>query len=125
KLVVNVMGDLAFGTAGLEVETAVRSELPILTVVLNNSRMGGYGHHMPTASERYGANRLSGHYADLARALGAHAERITQPGDVVPAIRRGIQATKEGKTAVLEMITKEEPVYPTAPAMLKSVAVYA
>src|SRR6266540_2881092 len=64
--VVNVMGDLAFGTVGMEVETAVRERLPIMTVLLNNSCMGGYGHHMPTASERFGANRLSGSYAEVA-----------------------------------------------------------
>jgi len=122
KLVVNVMGDLAFGTAGLEVETAVRSGLPILTIVLNNSCMGGYGHHMPTASERYGANRLSGRYAGVAASLGAYSEQVERPGDVVPAIRRGIEATRNGQTAVLEMITKEEPVYPSAPAMLAAAA---
>src|SRR6185437_7546507 len=42
KLAVNVMGDLAFGTAGMEVETAVRMGLPIMTILLNNSCMGGY-----------------------------------------------------------------------------------
>ena len=122
KLVVNVMGDLAFGTAGLDVETAVRGRIPILTIVLNNSVMGGYGHHMPTASERYGSNRLSGHYADVAAALGAYSERVEQPGNVVAAIQRGIAATKEGRPAVLEMITKEEPVYPVATAMLRDLA---
>ena len=122
KLVVNVMGDLAFGTAGLDVETAVRSRIPILTVLLNNSRMGGYGHHMPTASDRFGANRLTGNYSMLAEALGAYTERIEQPGDVVAAIRRGITATREGRATVLEVITKEEPVYPSAAAMLERVA---
>ena len=115
RLVVNVMGDLAFGTAGMDVETAVRERLPILTVVLNNGRMGGYGHHMPVASERYGSNRLSGEYARVAAGLGAYAERVEAPEEVAPALRRGIAATREGRPAVLEMITKEEPVYPAAP----------
>lgn len=118
KLVVNVMGDLAFGTAGLEIETGVRCSLPILTILLNNSRMGGYGHHMPTASERYGANLLSGRYAEVAASLGACSERVEQPGDVGPAIRRAIEATKNGRPAMLEMITKEEPVYPAAASVL-------
>jgi thiamine pyrophosphate-dependent acetolactate synthase large subunit-like protein len=118
KLVVNVMGDLAFGTAGTEVETAVRERLPIMTVLLNNSRLGGYGHHMPVASERFGTNRLSGKYAPLAEALGAYAERVEQPGEVVAALRRGIATTREGRPVVLEMITKEEPVYPTAASQL-------
>ncbi len=122
KLVVNVMGDLAFGTAGMEVETAVRERIPIMTVLLNNSRMGGYGHHMPTASERYGANRLTGDYTAVAKGLGAHAERIENPADVASAIQRGITATREGKPVVLEMITKEEPVYPDSASLLREAA---
>jgi thiamine pyrophosphate-dependent acetolactate synthase large subunit-like protein len=122
KIVVNVMGDLAFGTAGMEVETAVRERLPIMTVILNNSVMGGYGHHMPTASERFGANRLSGSYADVARALGAHAERVERPDEVVLAIQRGLAATRDGRPAVLEMITKEDPVYPSASELIPEVA---
>ena len=122
KLVVNVMGDLAFGTAGMEVETAVRERIPIMTVLLNNSCMGGYGHHMPTASERYGSNRLSGHYAEVAGGLGAHAERIERPEDVAAAIQRGAAATREGRPVVLEMITKEEPIYPMASQTIKEAA---
>jgi acetolactate synthase I/II/III large subunit len=120
--VVNIMGDLAFGTVGMEVETAVRERLPIITVILNNSVMGGYGHHMPTASERFGANRLSGSYAGVAQALGAHSERVERPDDVVPAILRAIAATREGTPAVLEMITKEEPIYPAATQVIPEVS---
>jgi acetolactate synthase-1/2/3 large subunit len=122
KTVVNIMGDLAFGTVGMEVETAVRERLPIITVILNNSVMGGYGHHMPTASERFGANRLSGSYAGVAQALGAHAERVERPDDVVPAILRALAATREGQPVVLEMITKEEPVYPAATQVMPEVS---
>jgi thiamine pyrophosphate-dependent acetolactate synthase large subunit-like protein len=121
KLVINIMGDLAFGTAGMEVETAVRERIPIMTVILNNSVMGGYGHHMPTASEKYSSNRLSGDYAAVAKGLGAYAERVENPGDVVEAIKRGVQATKDGQPVVLEMITKEEPVYPAAPKLLQEI----
>ncbi|HUX85746.1 MAG TPA: thiamine pyrophosphate-dependent enzyme, partial [Chloroflexota bacterium] len=121
KVVVNVMGDLAFGTIGMEVETAVRERIPIMTVLLNNSCMGGYGHHMPNASEHYGSNRLTGDYAAVAKGLGAHAERIEQPGDIVSAIQRGIAATRDGRPTVLEMITKEEPVYPTTRNVIQEV----
>ncbi|MGH2370607.1 MAG: thiamine pyrophosphate-dependent enzyme, partial [Chloroflexota bacterium] len=114
KLVVNVMGDLAFGTAGMDVETAVRERIPIMTVILNNGCMGGYGRSMPVASERYGTNRLSGDYAQVAAGLGAYAERVERPEEVAPTLRRGMAATGEGRPAVLEMITKEEPVYPVA-----------
>lgn len=122
KTVVNIMGDLAFGTVGMEVETAVRERLPIMTVILNNSVMGGYGHHMPTASQRFGSNRLSGSYARVAEALGAHAERVERPDDVVAAIERGVAATREGRPAVLEMVTREDPVYPVAAQLIPKIA---
>jgi len=122
KTVVNVMGDLAFGTAGMEVETAVRERIPIMTVLLNNSVMGGYGHHMPNASERFSSNRLSGNYWKVAEGLGAYAERIDQPGEVAAALKRGLDATKSGRPVVLEMLTKEEPVYPTARALIDAVS---
>lgn len=122
KTVVNVMGDLAFGTAGMEVETAVRERIPIMTVLLNNSVMGGYGHHMPNASERFNANRLTGNYWKVAEGLGAYSEKVEDPGDVAAALRRGVDATKSGRPVVLEMITKEEPVYPTARALIDAIS---
>jgi uncharacterized protein len=122
KTVVNVMGDLAFGTVGMEVETGVRERLAIMTVILNNSVMGGYGHHMPTASEQFRSNRLSGSYARVAEGLGAHAERVERAQDVRGAIERGIAATRNGQPVVLEMITREDPVYPVSVQLLKEVA---
>jgi acetolactate synthase-1/2/3 large subunit len=121
KTVVNVMGDLAFGTVGMEVETAVRERLPIMTVILNNSVMGGYGHHMPTASEQFRSNQLSGNYARVAEGLGARAERVERADDVRGALERGIAATRAGQPAVLEMITGEDPVYPVAAQLLQEV----
>ncbi len=118
--VVNVMGDLAFGTVGMEVETAVRERLPILTVILNNGRMGGYDHHMPAASERYGANLLSGNYATVAAGLGAHSEQVADPGEVRSAIGRALEATRNGRPAVLEMLTAQDTSYPMAGAALRA-----
>ena len=111
KLVVNVMGDTAAGTVLLDVETAVRERLPILTVVLNNGAMGGYEHNIPIAVERYGSKFLSGDYTGVAAALGAYAERVTDPGDVSAAITRATARVEAGQTAVLEFITKEFPVF--------------
>ena len=111
KQVVNVMGDLAFGMAGMDVETAARERLPITTVLLNNSRMGGYAQSMPVASERFGSNRLSGRYSLVAEGLGAYSERIERPEEIVPALRRGMRANREGRPAVLEFVTREDPVF--------------
>ena len=85
-------------------------------------RTGGVFRATDGLYERFGANRLSGSYAGVARALGAHAERVEQPDEVVAAIERGIAATREGRPAVLEMITKEDPVYPAAAELIPEVA---
>lgn len=122
KLCVNIMGDLAFGTAGMEVETAVRERIAIMTILVNNSVMGGYGHHMPTASQKFGANQLSGNYSKVAEGLGAYTERVELAADVSGAIKRGIAATQQGRTVLLEMITREEPVYPASVGLLASLA---
>ena len=41
KQAINVMGDTAVGMAGIDFETAVRERIPLITVILNNSAMGG------------------------------------------------------------------------------------
>jgi acetolactate synthase-1/2/3 large subunit len=108
KFVVNFMGDAAFGMTGLDVETAVRCSVPILTIVLNNSSMAIETRHLPRSHEKYRTRDIGGEYADMAKAMGAWAERIDQPGEVGPAINRARTATQQGHTAVLEIITSEE-----------------
>ena len=109
KLVVNFMGDAAFGMVGMDIETAVREQIPILTVLLNNSAMGNYEKFIPQAIDRYGSKFLSGNYADVAQGLGAYSQRVEKPEHIVPALEAAIRATLEGKPALLEMITCEEP----------------
>ena len=108
KLVVNFMGDAAFGMVGMDVETAVREEIPILTILLNNSAMGNYEKYIPRATEQFGTKYLTGNYSEVAQGLGAFSRRITTPGQIVPAIQAGIDATREGRPALLEFITREE-----------------
>ena len=105
KLVINVMGDAAFGMAGLDIETAVRSEIPILTVVLNNGIMTHYNQNMPYASEHWDSDKLSGDYAKVAESLGAFAETVVTPDQLPGAIARAIAATKEGRPALLQTMT--------------------
>jgi acetolactate synthase-1/2/3 large subunit len=44
----------------------------------------------------------------MARAFGGYSERITDPSEIVPAIRRGIERTQNGVPALLEFITSKE-----------------
>jgi thiamine pyrophosphate-dependent acetolactate synthase large subunit-like protein len=111
KLVVNFLGDAAFGMCGLDLETAARLRIPILTMLINNSVMGNYESHQPVAVERYNIKQLSGDYTGVARALGAWAERVEAPGEIIPAIRRAQDVIATGQPALLEVITREAPAF--------------
>jgi acetolactate synthase-1/2/3 large subunit len=108
-LAVNIMGDSAFGMVGMDLETAVRERIPILTVVMNNGLMGGYGEYMPDAVDRYGSNQLGGGYAEVGTALGAYSERVADPAELQAGLQRCIASVESGRTALLEVMTHEEP----------------
>jgi uncharacterized protein len=109
--VLHVLGDAAFGQCGLDLETAVRNRIGILTVLLNNSCLGGYDKHIPLATKRYGTRFLSGDYTQVAAGLGAHAEKVERPADILPALARAMQSADAGRPALLEVITREDPVF--------------
>ena len=108
KMCVNFMGDAAFGMIGLDFETSVRANLPITTVVLNNSTMAIEIRSMVASQEAYGARDLGGSYADMGIAMGGYAERVVDPSEVGPAIQRARRANEEGRAALLEFITSAE-----------------
>lgn len=108
KLCINVWGDAAIGFTGMDFETAVRERIPILSILLNNFSMAIELKVMPVSTEKYRSTDISGDYAAMARAFGGYGERVTDPGDIVPAIRRGIEQTKNGTPALLEFITSQE-----------------
>jgi acetolactate synthase-1/2/3 large subunit len=96
KLCINLWGDGAIGMTMMDFETAVREEIPILSIQLNNFGMASYD------------TPFTGDYAGVAEALGGYGERVESPADITPAIKRGIEQTKNGVPALLEFITAEE-----------------
>ena len=108
KLCINVWGDAAIGFTGMDFETAAREKAPILSILLNNEAMAIELNVMPVATKKYRSTDISGNYADFARALGGYGERVTKPEDIIPAIRRGIEQTRNGVPALLEFMTAQE-----------------
>jgi acetolactate synthase-1/2/3 large subunit len=108
KFCVNFMGDAAFGMTGLDFETAVRCNIPILTVVLNNNFMAAETRQMATSHKLFGTQNVGGNYAEIGRALGGWSERVEDPEAIAPALKRAQKATQNGKAAMLEFITSRE-----------------
>jgi acetolactate synthase-1/2/3 large subunit len=96
KTCINVWGDGAIGMTGLDIETAVRYDVPILSILLNNFEMAGY------------ETPFGGDFRTVAEGLGAYSERIEDPGEVAAAIERGVEKTEEGTPVLLEFITSKE-----------------
>ena len=107
-LCINVWGDAAIGFTGMDLETAARERIPILSILFNNFSMAIEIPIMKVSQAKYGSTDISGNYADMARAFGCYGERITNPGEIVAALNRGIAATKQGQPALLEFITDKE-----------------
>ena len=107
-LCINVWGDAAIGFTGMDFETAVRERIPILSILFNNFCMAIELPIMQVATEKYRSTDISGNYADMAKAFGGYGERISDPKEIIPAIKRGIEATQNGQPALLEFLTDKE-----------------
>ena len=108
KFCVNFMGDAAFGMTGLDFETAVRSGIPILTIVLNNNSMAVETEHMKKSHELFRTRDLMGNYSDMAKAMGGWSERVADPAQIKDAIKRARKVTESGRAALLEFVTAQE-----------------
>ena len=106
-LVVHLLGDASFGMTGMELETAVRMGAPTLTIVINNGGIGGgvMGMERPDGTPPAVA-LLGGNFSQVALGLGAYSERVEQPEEIAPALRRAIRSTEEGKAALVEVMIK-------------------
>ncbi len=108
KFCVNFMGDAAFGMTGLDFETAVRVNAPILTIVFNNSTMAIETKALAVSHEKYRTRDIGGNYAGIGADLGGWSERVSDPNEIAPALERARRETENGRAALLEFITSEE-----------------
>jgi acetolactate synthase I/II/III large subunit len=105
RLVLVATGDGAFGFNAMEIDTAVRHRAPVLIAVANN---GSWAIEVRDQLETHGkvvGTRLQ--YADhaaMARAFGAHAERVVRAEDLPAAIARAKAALAEGRPALLDVL---------------------
>jgi acetolactate synthase I/II/III large subunit len=107
KICINVMGDSSFGMTGMDIETASRNGIAILTVVFNNSVMACERHVLETSTRKYGALSVGGNYAKVAEGLNIASRRVEQPSEIVPALKTALDTVERGRPFLLEIIAKE------------------
>ncbi|MDP6606119.1 MAG: thiamine pyrophosphate-binding protein [Dehalococcoidia bacterium] len=87
KRVVAVEGDAAFGFSGMEVETMVRYNLPITTIIINNNGIGGGPSTLdPDRPPPPSAMLPNAHYEKVIDAFGGQSFFVDQPKELLPAL---------------------------------------
>ncbi len=107
KLCINVMGDAAIGMTGMDIETAARNRIAIITVVFNNGVMAAERDVLKTSTRKYGAMTVSGNYAKVAEGLNVASRRVEKPADIVPAIKEAVRIAESGAPFLIEIVAKE------------------
>jgi excisionase family DNA binding protein len=101
------------GMTGMDFETCVRCNIPIMSILFNNFGMAMEFKAMALSKEKFHSTDISGNYSEFAKALGGYSERVTDPSQVAHALVNGIAATKQGKPVLLEFITTQDKIYST------------
>src|SRR5690606_26200881 len=93
-------GDGAFGFNAMELDTAVRHNLPVLVVISLNGGWTG-------DPERKKPGRDLGYtrFDKLAETLGCHGEYVEDAVDIRPALERAAEAMRKGRPAVVNVVT--------------------
>src|SRR5215211_7740240 len=106
-----LLGDGAFGFSGLEFDTLVRHDVPVVAVMGNNGIWALEKHPMEFLYGYSVAADLQAEcrYDEVVRALGGHGELVERPEDLRPALER---AFSSGMPALVNVLTDPSVVYP-------------
>jgi thiamine pyrophosphate-dependent acetolactate synthase large subunit-like protein len=112
---VHVTGDAGVCYMMGNFEAAARYRIGITTLHINNGGYSGYGPGFWGGGHDPYTWKVSDHasacMASMARAVGFHAEDVTQPAEIIPALKRALDENAKGRPAFLEFICSHHPVH--------------
>jgi thiamine pyrophosphate-dependent acetolactate synthase large subunit-like protein len=112
---VNITGDAGVSYMMGNFEALVRYGIGVTTIHINNGGFAGYGPGFWGAGHDPYTHAVSDHekacMATMARAQGFYAEDVTEPTEIIPALRRAFEANAKSQPAYLEFICSQHPVY--------------
>lgn len=108
RQVISVTGDGAYGLNAMEIDTAVRHGAKAVFIVSNNAawNIERFDQESNYGGRVVGTTLRHSDYAAMARALGAHGERVEDPADLADALRRAIA----NAPAVVDVVTSQDAV---------------
>jgi thiamine pyrophosphate-dependent acetolactate synthase large subunit-like protein len=113
RTVISINGDCAFGFNGMEMETSLRCDAPVVFLVDNNDGIMGEVLESRMFSQPHAervARYLPGvRYDKIIEAFGGHAEHVTDPNELRPALERALAA---GRSACINVATDPAAIWP-------------
>ena len=112
---VAVTGEAGLGYMLGQLEVALRQQIGITVVHVSNGGFAGYGPgfwgdgHDPFTHKVLGYDDVD--MSKVIGELGYHTERVTEPTDVVLALKRAFDVNKSGQPAYIEFICSQFPIY--------------
>ncbi|MCS7100900.1 MAG: thiamine pyrophosphate-binding protein, partial [Burkholderiaceae bacterium] len=108
RQVVVVSGDGAFGINAMEIDTAKRHGAKAVFVIANNAawNIERYDQETNYGGRVVGTTLQYSDYAQMARAFGLHAERVTDPARLVPALQ---EAFAQAPALLDVVVTRDAP----------------
>jgi acetolactate synthase-1/2/3 large subunit len=106
-----LLGDGAFGFAGIEFDTMARHGLPVVGVMGNNG-IWALEHHPMKFLYGYSVAaelRPETRYEQMVEALGCDGVLVREPGELRPALERAFES---GRPTLVNVLTDPEVVYP-------------
>ena len=112
---VHVTGDAGVCYMMGNFEAVARYRIGITTLHINNGGYSGYGPGFWGAGHDPYTWKVSDHssacMSAMARAVGFYGEDVTEPSEVIPALRRAFDENAKGRPAFLEFICSHHPVH--------------
>ncbi|MCI0798589.1 MAG: hypothetical protein J4O06_07390 [Chloroflexi bacterium] len=115
KHCVAVTGEAGLGYMMGNLEVPLRQKLGITVVHVSNGGFAGYGPGFWSAGHDPFTHRVLGYdEVDMSKVIGAlgyHTERVTEPSEVGPALKRALAANDSAQPAYIEFICSQYPIY--------------
>jgi acetolactate synthase I/II/III large subunit len=105
RQVISVNGDGAFGINAMEIDTAVRHGAKAVFIVSNNAawNIERYDQEANYGGRVVGTTLRHSDYAAMARALGAHGQRVEDPAELAGALRSALA----NAPALVDVVTSQ------------------
>src|SRR5262245_5441147 len=115
RATVAVTGEAGLGYMLGNLEVLLREKLGVTVAHISNGGFAGYGPgfwgpgHDPFTHSVLGPDEVD--MSKVIGALGFHSERVREPTEIIPALRRALAANASGRPTYIEFVCCQYPVY--------------